>query len=137
MHHLPSTYRSECLRLVDLAHRHGTQVEWTQNYKQRVLLMRLTDEDDPFFLYQLTLSEEDFQGTFTLRGCWLIRVNCLGLRTEQSLLVDFATFPRKVIELMHECNNEEHNASPRCQAHQHWLYRKSLLWQIPCPSVHS
>ena len=38
------------------------QMEWTQNHKQRILLVRLTEEADPFFLYQLTISEEDFQG---------------------------------------------------------------------------
>ena len=38
------------------------QVEWTDNHQQRTLHVRLTEEADPFFLYQLTISEEDFQG---------------------------------------------------------------------------
>lgn len=38
------------------------KAEWTDNHQQRTLHVRLTEEADPFFLYQLTLSEEDFQG---------------------------------------------------------------------------
>ena len=40
----------------------GAQVEWTDNHQQRTLHVRITEELDPFFLFQLTISEEDFQG---------------------------------------------------------------------------
>merc|ERR1719272_2374180 len=62
-------------------------VMWQQSHKQRVLTYRLTEEADPFFLDTLEISEEDFQS----------------LKSEQSLLVDFATFPIKVIELLRLC----------------------------------
>ena len=49
--------------------------------------MNITSEDDPYFLHSLTVSEEDF----TL------------LKAEQGIIVDFATFPLKFIELLEEC----------------------------------
>ncbi|KAJ3282753.1 hypothetical protein HK104_010735, partial [Borealophlyctis nickersoniae] len=53
----------------------------------KVLEIQLTDESDPFFLYQLDIGEDDFHT----------------LRTEQNLLVDFQQFPLKFIELLEEC----------------------------------
>jgi spindle assembly abnormal protein 6 len=50
---------------------------------------------DPFFLYQLSITADDFHS----------------LRTEQHLLVDFVQFPIKFIELLEECiknKGEEH-----------------------------
>ena len=49
--------------------------------------MSITSEEDPYFLHSLTVSEEDF----TL------------LKAEQGIIVDFATFPFKFIELLEEC----------------------------------
>ena len=49
--------------------------------------MQLTSEADPFFLYFLEVSEDDFQN----------------LKVEQCILVDFTTFPYKLIELLEQC----------------------------------
>ncbi|TPX46521.1 hypothetical protein SeLEV6574_g03192 [Synchytrium endobioticum] len=61
----------------------------------KVLEIQLTDESDPFFLYQLDIGEDDFHA----------------LKSEQNLLVDFAHFPVKFIELLEECiacRNDDH-----------------------------
>lgn len=42
-------------------------------------MKQLTDESDPFFLYTLKISEEEFQA----------------VKVDQSILVDFAEFPDK------------------------------------------
>jgi spindle assembly abnormal protein 6 len=55
----------------------------------------LTDEKDPFFLFQLEITAESFHA----------------LRAEQNILVDFLQFPLKFIELLEECiksKGEEH-----------------------------
>uniref|UniRef100_A0A8C2S1H0 Spindle assembly abnormal protein 6 N-terminal domain-containing protein n=1 Tax=Capra hircus TaxID=9925 RepID=A0A8C2S1H0_CAPHI len=54
------------------------------------LVIRLTDDADPFFLYNLVISEEDFQS----------------LKFQQGLLVDFLAFPQKFIDLLQQCTQE-------------------------------
>ena len=54
----------------------------------RVLYFELADDNDPYFLYFLELSEQDFPS----------------LKKEQSILVDFSTFPSKLIELLLLCH---------------------------------
>lgn len=49
--------------------------------------MELTQEQDPLFLYCLSVGEEEFHH----------------LKTEQTLLVDFGSFPGKVVELLQLC----------------------------------
>ena len=66
-----------------------------QPRNQQVLHIQLTDESDPYLLYTLDISEDDFHL----------------LKTEQSILVDFATFPSKLVELLRQCQaaaTEEH-----------------------------
>ena len=53
--------------------------------------MRVTDEADPFFLYTLDVSEEEF-GT---------------LKHEQRLLVDFVEFPSQLVELVESCQRAD------------------------------
>ena len=53
----------------------------------QVLRIHVTSESDPFFFHHMEVSEEEFQA----------------LKTEQSILVDFAQFPDKFIELLEEC----------------------------------
>uniref|UniRef100_A0A3B4Z1K0 Spindle assembly abnormal protein 6 homolog n=1 Tax=Stegastes partitus TaxID=144197 RepID=A0A3B4Z1K0_9TELE len=65
------------------------------------LLVRLTDNVDPYFLFNLTISEEDFQS----------------LKAQQGLLIDFATFPQKFIELLNLCYSEQDVDSPRFLLH--------------------
>ncbi|XP_068808371.1 spindle assembly abnormal protein 6 homolog [Struthio camelus] len=61
------------------------------------LAVRLTDDTDPFFLYNLVLSEEDFQS----------------LKSQQGLLVDFSAFPQKFIDLLQQCIQEQNKDIPR------------------------
>lgn len=53
----------------------------------QTLRVQLTSEEDPFFLHTLEVSEEDFST----------------LKVEQGILVDFGTFPGKLIELLDAC----------------------------------
>ncbi|KAG9483243.1 hypothetical protein GDO78_009275 [Eleutherodactylus coqui] len=57
----------------------------------------MTDDTDPFFLYNLVISEDDFQS----------------LKLQQGLLVDFSAFPQKFIDLVYQCINEEKKEVPR------------------------
>ncbi|XP_009645804.2 spindle assembly abnormal protein 6 homolog [Egretta garzetta] len=61
------------------------------------LAVRLTDDTDPFFLYNLVISEEDFQS----------------LKSQQGLLVDFSAFPQKFIDLLQQCIQEQNKEIPR------------------------
>ncbi|XP_006919621.2 spindle assembly abnormal protein 6 homolog isoform X4 [Pteropus alecto] len=61
------------------------------------LVIRLTDDTDPFFLYILVISEEDFQS----------------LKFQQGLLVDFLAFPQKFIDLLQQCTQEHAKEIPR------------------------
>ncbi|NXN99901.1 SAS6 protein, partial [Rhinopomastus cyanomelas] len=61
------------------------------------LAVRLTDDSDPFFLYNLVISEEDFQS----------------LKSQQGLLVDFSAFPQKFIDLLQQCVQEQSKDVPR------------------------
>ncbi|NXV80953.1 SAS6 protein, partial [Atlantisia rogersi] len=61
------------------------------------LAVRLTDDNDPFFLYNLVISEEDFQS----------------LKSQQGLLVDFSAFPQKFIDLLQQCIQEQNKDIPR------------------------
>ncbi|XP_070564141.1 spindle assembly abnormal protein 6 homolog [Ptychodera flava] len=61
------------------------------------LVVRLTDESDPYFLYSLSIGDEDFQS----------------LKAQQGLLVDFTAFPQKFIDLLDLCLQEETKESPK------------------------
>ncbi|KAL3692593.1 hypothetical protein R1sor_006244 [Riccia sorocarpa] len=63
----------------------------------KVLQVQVTNELDPFFFYSLEVNEDDFQT----------------LKVEQCILVDFATFPYKFIELLEQCIASGCNDSPR------------------------
>ncbi|KAI5082935.1 hypothetical protein GOP47_0002678 [Adiantum capillus-veneris] len=69
----------------------------------KLLRMQLTNEADPFFLYFLEVSEDDFQS----------------LKVEQCILVDFTTFPYKFIELLEHCIDAGSHDTPRFQAILH------------------
>lgn len=61
------------------------------------LIVRLTDDTDPFFLFNLVISEEEFQS----------------LKCQQSLLVDFSAFPQRFIDLLQQCIQEQSKEVPR------------------------
>uniref|UniRef100_UPI00358ED828 spindle assembly abnormal protein 6 homolog n=1 Tax=Myxine glutinosa TaxID=7769 RepID=UPI00358ED828 len=69
----------------------------TSPIHKKDLVVRLTDDEDPFFLYNLTLGEEDFQI----------------LKNQQGLLVDFSSFPQKFIDLLKLCIDEQSKEVPR------------------------
>ncbi|GCC30063.1 spindle assembly abnormal protein 6 homolog [Chiloscyllium punctatum] len=64
---------------------------------KKELTVRLTDDTNPFFLYNLTIGEEDFQG----------------LKIQQGLLVEFSAFPHRFIELLDQCIQEQSKEVPR------------------------
>ncbi|XP_029919104.1 spindle assembly abnormal protein 6 homolog [Myripristis murdjan] len=78
----------------------------TSPVHKKDLLVRLTDDADPYFLFRLSISEEDFQS----------------LKVQQGLLIDFSSFPQKFIDLLNLCMSEQESDSPRfllqllCQA---------------------
>ncbi|XP_063593187.1 spindle assembly abnormal protein 6 homolog isoform X2 [Penaeus indicus] len=61
------------------------------------LLVRLTDDSDPFFLFTCIVCEEDYHG----------------LRQSQGLLIDFSAFPHKFVELVNTCIRESGKDSPK------------------------
>jgi spindle assembly abnormal protein 6 len=63
--------------------------------------VQITNELDPFFFYSLEVNEDDFQS----------------LKVEQCILVDFATFPHKFIELLEQCIVSSSTDNPRCAMH--------------------
>ncbi|XP_077981696.1 spindle assembly abnormal protein 6 homolog [Glandiceps talaboti] len=65
------------------------------------LVVHLTDESDPYFLYSLSIGDEDFQS----------------LKSQQGLLVDFTAFPQKFIDLLELCLQEETKDSPKFLLH--------------------
>ena len=56
----------------------------------QVLVIEVTDETDPFFLYALECGETEFHA----------------IKHEQAILVDFLTFPHKLIELLQMCTKK-------------------------------
>lgn len=64
---------------------------------RRDLVVRLTNDTDLYFLYNLVISEEDFQS----------------LKVQQGLLIDFTSFPQKFIDLLEQCISEQDKESPR------------------------
>ena len=61
------------------------------------LIIKLTDEQDPFFLYSLYMSEEDYQN----------------LKIQQGLLVDFHAFGQRFIDLLCACEKDEKVDNPK------------------------
>ena len=61
------------------------------------LIIKLTDELDPFFLYSLYMSEEDYQT----------------LKVQQGLLVDFSAFGQRFIDLLCACEKDEKSDNPK------------------------
>ncbi|XP_008333100.1 spindle assembly abnormal protein 6 homolog [Cynoglossus semilaevis] len=83
------------------------QLQFSTNpVHKRDLHVRLTDDQDPYFLFNLSISEEDFQS----------------LKVQQGLLVDFASFPQKFIDLLNLCYSEQESDNPR------------FLLHLSCPS---
>ena len=65
----------------------GNNNSSSSSSKEKLLHIEITDDNDPFFLFTLDVGEEDFHE----------------LKRDQSLLVDFAQFPDKFIELVVSC----------------------------------
>ncbi|XP_064606697.1 spindle assembly abnormal protein 6 homolog isoform X2 [Liolophura sinensis] len=67
------------------------------------LVVRLTVDQDPSYLYILRLNKEDFQSFKTQQG----------LRED----LDFRSFPQKFIDLLNKCILEEHSKVPKFSLH--------------------
>ncbi|XP_067928875.1 spindle assembly abnormal protein 6 homolog [Watersipora subatra] len=65
--------------------------------QKKYLYVQLTDKKDSFFLYTLKLDEEDFQT----------------LKVSQGLLVDFPSFPQKLMGLLSLCLDEAKKETPK------------------------
>jgi spindle assembly abnormal protein 6 len=63
----------------------------------QVLRIHISSESDLYFLHTLEVSEEDFQS----------------LKNDQGILVDFASFPGKLISLLERCTAAQQTDSPR------------------------
>lgn len=75
------------------------QVTGTLQSHKTELIIKLTDENDPFFLYSLYMTEEDYQ-TFKI---------------QQGLLVDFRAFGQRFIDLLCSCEIGENSDNPKFQ----------------------
>ncbi|GLC45099.1 hypothetical protein PLESTB_001468100 [Pleodorina starrii] len=71
-----------------------------QNHNLRILRIHISNDSDLYFLHTLEVSEEDFQS----------------LKNDQGILVDFASFPGKIISLLEKCVTAQPGDSPRFQA---------------------
>ncbi|KAJ3304287.1 Spindle assembly abnormal protein 6 [Kappamyces sp. JEL0829] len=79
--------------------------------KSSSLDLELTQEQDPLFLYCLSVGEEEFHQ----------------LKTEQTLLVDFGAFPGKLVELLELCIANQGSEYPKYVA-QLFQDPNSPLW---------
>ncbi|CAF0952269.1 unnamed protein product [Brachionus calyciflorus] len=75
------------------------QITGTLQSHKTELIIKLTDESDPFFLYSLYMTEEDFQT----------------LKHQQGLLVDFGSFGQRFIDLLHACDKDVNSDNPKFQ----------------------
>ncbi|KAF6264226.1 hypothetical protein COO60DRAFT_1267074 [Scenedesmus sp. NREL 46B-D3] len=71
-----------------------------QNHSLRVLRIHVSSEEDSYFLHTLEVTEDEFQS----------------LKAEQGILVDFASFPGKIISLLERCIASQAADMPRFQA---------------------
>lgn len=71
------------------------------NGRGRLLILRLTDENNLFFLHTLHMTAEDFQE----------------LKNREKILIDFDAFPRHIIEFFDLCTQEEQKRPPKYLAH--------------------
>ncbi|KAM9324789.1 spindle assembly abnormal protein 6 homolog [Gastrophryne carolinensis] len=83
--------RRQCVRICIELHTTSSPVH------KKDLVVRMTDDTDPFFLYNLVISEDEFQN----------------LKLQQCLLVDYSAFPQKFIDLLRQCSNDENKDAPR------------------------
>lgn len=61
--------------------------------------IQLFDESDPYIFYSVQITDDVFQR----------------LKTQQHLLIDFASFPQRLVELLQMCAGEDTVATPRYQ----------------------
>ena len=69
-------------------------------------MIQLTDPSDPFFYYSLEVSETEFHV----------------LKKEQSLLVDFSTFPANLVDLLDHCLETNNKVISCFQSYTYILY---------------
>ncbi|XP_077389713.1 spindle assembly abnormal protein 6 homolog isoform X2 [Festucalex cinctus] len=69
----------------------------TSSVRKQDLVVRLTNDSDPHFFFSLTISEEDFQS----------------LKVQQNLLIEFASFPEMLTQLLEQCRSEQNCSHPR------------------------
>ncbi|XP_077463674.1 spindle assembly abnormal protein 6 homolog, partial [Stigmatopora argus] len=77
------------------------------------LVVRLTDDTDPNFLFLLILSEEDF-----LRSAWeelkhLYFIFVCSFKEEQFFFIEFRSFPEKLIQYFEKCRTKQSSSESR------------------------
>lgn len=84
-------------RVIPLTFRilHGSRSTGTAGQVERLFHFEIADENDPYFLYILDVGEQDFHQ----------------LKRDQSILVEFAVFPTKMIELLTLCIQSSLNST--------------------------
>ena len=91
------------------------EVSTDQSTQKKELVVRLTDQCDPFFLFSLRLGEDEFLGYVC--NLLSIQFNLVyfghRLKSEQGLLVDFGAFPQKLVELLRLCQSEQMSDIPK------------------------
>ena len=78
---------------------------------RQALRVYLLNEADLTFLHSLEVSEEDFSA----------------LKAEQGILVDFGSFPAKLVSLLEKCIAARLQDPPRCAAAKPSAYHKSVM----------
>ena len=74
-------------RLIDIYVDYSTSIE----KHKKELIIKLSDENDPFFLYSLHLDEDYYQS-------W---------KVTQGLLMDFSLFVKQLNNILKKCDNKE------------------------------
>lgn len=72
----------------------SAQTTMTANKKE--LIIKLSDENDPFFLYSLHMDEDDYPS-------W---------QASERLMVDFSLFVERLVDLLSKCENDEKADNP-------------------------
>ena len=71
-------------------------METTMTTNKKVLIIKLSDENDPFFLYSLHMTEDDYQSR----------------QASEGLMVDFSLFVERLVDLLSKCENHEKADNP-------------------------
>lgn len=93
VHIVNSETSEDRVRLIHIAV--STQTKMTTNKEE--LIVKLSDENDSFFLYSLHIDEDNYQP----------------LKASQELVDDFSSFCERLISLLKDCEKHQTAENPR------------------------